>query len=121
MEETNHASLRSYKINIIITTFLPRNVIGGKGKSGQTTIPFPAVIITLAPRMTNVLVVIALVNRYAFHVKIVTMGNVRRYMDIVRLLSMLVAENLKFASPMVSLFGIHARFVPNIRTNFNML
>ena len=49
MEETNHASLRSYKINIIITLFLPRNVIGRIGKSGQTTISFPAVMMTLAP------------------------------------------------------------------------
>ena len=50
--------------------------MGGTGKSGQTTIPFPAAIMTLAPKMTAVLVVGVLVHRYAFHVNIVTEGHV---------------------------------------------
>ena len=51
-------------------------MIGGTGKSGQTTIPFPAMMVTLAPKMTAVLVVGVLVHRYAFHVNIVAEGNV---------------------------------------------
>lgn len=123
MEETNHASLRSYKINIIIPLFLPRNVLAGTGKSGQTTISFPAVMMTLAPKTTAVLVAGVVEHRsVAFHVNIVTMGNVERNMDIVRFTPLGHGFPKKFATAMgVGAQLINARFVPNIRTTFNML
>ena len=60
--------------------------MNGTGKSGQTTIPFPAVMVTLAPKMTTVLGVGVLVHRSnAFIVKIaVTVRNVGQNLDIVR-------------------------------------
>ena len=96
-------------------------MIAGTGKSGQTTIPFPAVIMKLAPKMTAVLVVGVLVHRSdAFHVNIVTMGTVGRNMDIVRLKRIGLGKEI--ATPMgVGAQLINARFVPNIRTTFNML
>ena len=123
MEETNHASLRSYKINITIPLFLPRNVLAGTGKSGQTTISFPAVMMTLAPKTTAVLVAGVVEHRsVAFHVNIVTMGNVERNMDIVRFTPLGHGFPQKFATAMgVGAQLINARFVPNIRTTFNML
>ena len=70
---------------ILLYHFLPRNVITGTGKSGQTTIPFPAVMMKLAPKMTTVLGVGVLVHRSnAFIVKIVKMRNVGQNLDIVR-------------------------------------
>ena len=97
-------------------------MIAGTGKTGQTTIPFPAVIIKLAPKMTAVLVVGVLVHRSdAFHVNIVTMGTVGRHMDIVRL-RRIGGYRQEFVTPMgVGAQLINARFVPNIRTTFNML
>lgn len=96
-------------------------MIAGTGKTGQKTIPFPAVIIKLAPKMTAVLVVGVLVHRSdAFHVNIVTMGTVGRNMDIVRLAR--IGCRKENATPMgVGAQLINARFVPNIRTTFNML
>jgi len=95
-------------------------VIGGTGKSGQTTIPFPAEMMTLVPKMTAVLVAGVVVHRsVAFHVNIVTMRNVGRNMDIVRFPSTTGGAH---ATPMgVGAHLINARFVPNISTTFNML
>ena len=100
-------------------------MINGTGKSGQTTIPFPAVMVKLAPKMTTVLRVSVLVHRSdAFIVNIVAMTNVGQNLDIVRFTRTsfkgFSTAEIENATPKgICTQKIHARFVPNIRTTFN--
>lgn len=102
-------------------------MINGTGKTGQTTIPFPAVMIKLAPKMTTALGVGVLVHRSnALHVNIVTMRIVGQNLDIVRFPRSRCEGGImcgkKIATTKgVCTHGINAWFVPNIRTTFNML
>lgn len=96
---------------IIIPRFLPSYVIGYGEANGQTTTPFLAVMVKFAPEMTAASMVDVLVHHSgAFHVKIVTMTNVERDMDIVRSMGLATAMG-------IGAHTLNARFLPNISIN----